>query len=210
MLGDLVTDVPPAVSVEPDGPELVAAGVNGNGVHGNGVNGNGVNGQVGESTSRAASTTLAAGRALGLPALLRHRPDGRPELAGAPAVSASHGAGLTLCVVGAGTVGCDVEPVAGRPTTAWRELLGPHTALAKLIESETGEGFDTAATRVWTAAECLQKACLPPGSPLTLTPARQDGWTVLASGALRIATLATTLRDAPDPVVFAILTSGRP
>jgi enediyne polyketide synthase len=32
---------------------------------------------------------------------------------------------------------------------------------------------------------------------------------VFASGTLRIATLATTLRDAHDPVVFAVLTEGR-
>jgi enediyne polyketide synthase len=52
----------------------------------------------------------------------------------------------------------------------------------------------------------LQKAGITPASaPLTMTPARRDGWSVFASGSLRIATLVTTLREVEGLVVFAIL-----
>ncbi len=158
---------------------------------------------------RRAGTVLAASRALGRRVTIRYRPDGRPEIDGDQSISASHGAGVTLCVATAGPVGCDVEPVAPRSSVTWDGLLGSHASVAGLVATETGEGLDTACTRVWAAIECVQKAGLPASAPVTLTPVRQDAWTVFASGALRIATLVTTLRDAPDPVVFAVLAEGR-
>ncbi|MFC7565009.1 SDR family NAD(P)-dependent oxidoreductase [Actinomadura namibiensis] len=158
---------------------------------------------------RRARTARAAGRALGRPAEVRYRPDGRPELAGGPTMSASHGAGVTLCVVAEGRLGCDVEPVAERPAGEWRGLLGDHAALADLIARETGEPPGTARTRVWSALECLRKAGLPADAPLTPTLPGRGAWTVLASGPLRIATFVTALRDVPDPVVFAVLVEGR-
>ncbi|MFF4986606.1 SDR family NAD(P)-dependent oxidoreductase [Streptosporangium saharense] len=161
------------------------------------------------TAERRAATTVAAGRALGHPVEVRHRPDGRPEVDGGRTISASHGAGLTLCVAATGTVGCDVETVRERTVEDWRGLLGPHFGLAELVAMELGGSLDAAATRVWAAAECLRKAGLPPGAPLTWTSERRDAWAVLASGGLRVATLVTTLRDTVEPVAFAILTEGR-
>ncbi|GAA3071255.1 SDR family NAD(P)-dependent oxidoreductase [Streptosporangium carneum] len=158
---------------------------------------------------RRALTALAAGRALGHPAEVRYRPDGRPEIDGGRTISASHGAGVTLCVAALGTVGCDVEPVVDRSGETWEGLLGSNFRLAELVAMELGGSLDAAATRVWAAAECLRKAGLPQGAPLTWTPARRDAWTVFASGTLRIATLVTSLRGLPEPVVFAVLTEGR-
>ncbi|MEV7008605.1 type I polyketide synthase [Streptosporangium sp. NPDC051022] len=162
------------------------------------------------AAERRALTAVAAGRALGRPVEVRYRADGRPEIDGGKTVSASHGAGVTLCVAATGTLGCDVEPVAERPADTWEGLLGPRFRLAELVAMELGGSLDAAATRVWAAVECLQKAGLPTGAPLTWTPERRDAWTVFASGALRIATLVTSLRGVPEPVVFAILTEGRP
>jgi enediyne polyketide synthase len=154
-------------------------------------------------------TALAVSRALGTPTPVRYRPDGRPEIDGGLAVSAAHGAGLTLATVGPGPLGCDVETVAGRDAASWTALLGTHADLADLIAAELGESADRAATRVWTALECLQKIGQPAHAPLTLTGVRHEGWLVLASGTRRVATLVTTLRDRPDPVVLAVLTDGR-
>ncbi|MEV4091638.1 type I polyketide synthase [Streptosporangium saharense] len=165
--------------------------------------------QVRGTAERRAATTVAVGRALGHPVEVRHRPDGRPEVDGGRTISASHGAGLTLCVAATGTVGCDVETVRERTVEDWRGLLGPHFGLAELVAMELGGSLDAAATRVWAAAECLRKAGLPPGAPLTWTSERRDAWAVLASGGLRVATLVTTLRDTVEPVAFAILTEGR-
>jgi enediyne polyketide synthase len=159
--------------------------------------------------ARRAVTAVTLGRAIGHPVDVRYRPDGRPETDGDWAVSAAHAPGLTLGVAGTGPIGCDVEPVVGRSAEDWRGLLGAHAPLAELVDRETGDGIDTAATRVWAAMECLQKAGVVPVAPLTVSPANRDAWTVFASGTLRIATLATTVRGSAGPVVFAVLTEGR-
>ncbi|WP_344954770.1 SDR family oxidoreductase, partial [Actinomadura miaoliensis] len=183
-----------AAAVEPDDGSGGSDGGSGGGVEG-----------------RRAATALAAGRALGHPAEIRYRPDGRPELGDGRTISASHGAGVTLCVVADGIAACDVETVTGRSETDWDGLLGRHAALAGLLAAETGDDRDTAATRVWSAVECLRKAGLPADAPLALAPGRAgaDAWTVLASGSLRVATLATTLRDRPGRTVLAVLAEGR-
>ncbi|QGN48365.1 SDR family NAD(P)-dependent oxidoreductase [Micromonospora sp. WMMC415] len=179
--GDLL-GVPIAVAVEPDAPGDGGAGAAGRG-----------------------RTARAAGRAFGRAVDVRYRPDGRPEVDGDRQVSAAHGAGLTFCVVGPGPLGCDVEPVTARPAPEWDGLLGPNRGLADLVAAETGEDLAVAATRVWTATECLQKAGLPQRSPLALH-STGDGRVLLASGDLRIATAPATLRDQAAPVVFAVLT----
>ncbi|MEU5726444.1 type I polyketide synthase [Micromonospora sp. NPDC047738] len=180
-LGDLV-GAAVAVAVEPDGP-TEADGVAG----------------------RRARTAVAVGRAVGAPVQVRYRPDGAPEIDGDRAVSAAHGAGVTLAVAGAGPLACDVEEVQPRDRQDWRDLLGSYDDLVELIAREAGESVDAAASRVWTAVECLQKAGLP-GAPLTLTPPKRDGWVVLTAGTVAVATLLTRLRDRAEPVVFAILT----
>jgi enediyne polyketide synthase len=168
--------------------------------------------EAADTDERRRHTAVAAGRALGEPVTVRYRPDGRPEVDGDRAISASHAPGLTLAVAtsgAAGTVGCDVEQVVPRPAAEWDGLLGSHAPLAGVLAAELCEDHDAAATRVWAAIECLQKAGITAAAaPITLTPARRDAWTVLASGNLRIATLVTTLRDAENPVVFAVLTDG--
>ncbi|WP_190067387.1 SDR family NAD(P)-dependent oxidoreductase, partial [Streptomyces griseocarneus] len=162
----------------------------------------------GDGTDRRARTALAVRRALGRPAEVRHRPDGRPEIDGGGVVSASHGAGITLCVVADATVACDAETVTARPADDWDALLGAHAPLAALLAGQSGESYDSAATRVWTALECLKKAGVMADAPLTPDPPRGDRWAVLASGALRVATFTTALRGETRPVVLAFLTEG--
>lgn len=158
---------------------------------------------------RRSPTERAASRALGAPAAVTYRPDGRPELSDGMAVSASHLAGWTLCAVAdAAAVGCDIERVVARPPAEWEGLLGVHAPLAVLAAKETGDGYDTAATAVWSALECLQKAGLTTHAPLSLTPRTVDDWTVFASGGLRVAVLATRLKGVPDPVVAAVLVAA--
>src|SRR5262249_25449794 len=99
-LGDLV-GAQVAVAVEPHGPDQPAG-----------------------MEQRRAATSVAAGRAFGHGVEIRYRPDGRPETDGGRSVSASHGAGVTLAVAAAGTLGCDVEAVAARSEADWQGLLG--------------------------------------------------------------------------------------
>ncbi|MCX4970605.1 type I polyketide synthase [Streptomyces sp. NBC_00654] len=161
------------------------------------------------AADRRAATARAVQRALGESAEVRYRPDGRPELDDGSHLSAAHGLGVTLGVVAATTVACDVEAVNMRSAAEWEGLLGEHAGLAALVAKETGETPDTAATRVWGAVECLKKAGLLGGVPLTLVPQTRDNWVVLTSGGLRIATFVTSLRNALEPAVFAFLTDGR-
>ncbi|WP_245627726.1 type I polyketide synthase [Actinomadura oligospora] len=175
-----------AVAVEPDEPDAPG----------------------GDVAARRARTARAAGRALGRPVEVRYRADGRPETDEAGTLSAAHGAGLTLCVASDTTVSCDVEAVATRPQDEWAGLLGAHHGLAGVLARDLDEEPDVAATRVWAAAECLRKAGLPDDAPLTAAGRPRQGWAVLASGGLRVATFATTLRDRPGSVVFAVLTGG--
>ncbi|WP_422647521.1 type I polyketide synthase [Actinoalloteichus caeruleus] len=161
--------------------------------------------RAGAVARRRAGTAAAADRALGRPARLRHRPDGRPEVDGAE-LSAAHGAGLTLVVAGpAARPGCDVEPVVERTDAEWADLLGPAlTPVRDLLRAETGESTSAASTRVWCALECARKAGVA-RVDLTVDHVRPDGWAVLASGDIRIATWMTTVTDRPTPVVFAVL-----
>nr|AGO97147.1 enediyne polyketide synthase [Streptomyces sp. CNT-179] len=153
---------------------------------------------------RRGRTELAVGRALNRPVRLRHRPDGRPEVDGA-VVSASHGAGVTLAVVGQERLACDVETVVDRADRDWDGLLGRDAASVRhLVAKEADESVHVSATRVWCALECLRKAG-DAGSAPTLERVLDHGWVVFAAGGHRIATFVTTLNGGPDPVVFAVL-----
>jgi enediyne polyketide synthase len=139
---------------------------------------------------------------------LHHRPDGRPEIPGGPAVSIAHAANLVLAVAGdtlRAPLGCDLEAIAERSPDTWRDLLGAERfALAELIAGHPGERSDTAATRVWTAAESLHKAGSPAGAPLLLEATLDDGWLLLRSGNLRIASFAAPIRELGGPCAVAV------
>ncbi|WP_045743732.1 SDR family NAD(P)-dependent oxidoreductase [Actinoplanes rectilineatus] len=159
--------------------------------------------------SRRGATRLAASRTFRAPVELRYRADGRPEY-GDGTVSAAHAAGLTLFTAAAGPLGCDLETVVERDAGTWTGLLAGHDGVAALIARTTGESTDQAATRVWSALECLRKAGRPLDGPLTVLPAGRDRWITLRAGDLTVATFATGVRGVPRPVVVAVLAgSGR-
>jgi enediyne polyketide synthase len=159
---------------------------------------------AGGEADRRAQTELAASRAIGAPVTVRHRPDGKPELDGA-SISASHGAGVSLVVTGAGLLGCDVETVVHRTAEDWAGLLGDGLSRVRdLVVRDSGEDADVASTRVWSALECLRKIGTTTRD-LTVERVEQNGWVVLSAGNARIATWVTTLNDLDTPVVFAVL-----
>ncbi|WP_433386174.1 type I polyketide synthase [Micromonospora sp. KLBMP9576] len=154
---------------------------------------------------RARSARALAG-ATGRVTRVRYRGDGRPEI-DAGQVSFAHGAGVTVCATAPTVTACDVEPVVARTPVEWRGLLGAHAELLPLLQAgDADENGDVAATRVWTAMECLQKAGEPPGGTLTVLPEQQAGWVVFTAGPISVATVATSLRGRSEPVVFAVLT----
>lgn len=136
------------------------------------------------------------------------RPDGRP-LAETGNVSAAHSQNFTLAVAGGGRAACDLETVSPRPGDVWRDLLGAERfKLAGRIALERTEDIDTAATRLWTALECLKKADCPVTTPLILEATTEDGWVLLRAGSLTVATCAVAVREAKGRLVVAVLTDS--
>jgi enediyne polyketide synthase len=92
---------------------------------------------------------------------------------------------------------------------SWTALLGGDgAALSGRIAGEVQEDPDAAATRVWAATECLRKAGIGPGAPLTLAERADDGWLTLASGSLAVATYVTRVSGVREPLALALLAGG--
>jgi enediyne polyketide synthase len=145
---------------------------------------------------RPARSDVAIRQALGTAAVVRRRPDGKPEVPGERAVSVAHAEDFTLAVAGLAPVGCDMEVVVPRSTEAWSDLLGPERLqLAHRISQEASEDTDRAATRVWLASECLKKAGAVINAPLTMNSMQKDGWVLLTAGAIVIATYVAQVRE---------------
>ncbi|MEU7852809.1 SDR family oxidoreductase [Nonomuraea sp. NPDC049141] len=162
----------------------------------------------GDGLERRQASRLAVQRLLGADAEVVWRPDGKPEVVSGDTVSIAHAAGVTMATT---TAGCDLETVTARSRQTWSTLLGAdRLALAEAIADEAGEDFDTAATRVWTAAECLVKAGRPVDAAVTFDSAREGGWVGLVAGDHRILTMSTRLRGVAAPVVLAILAATDP
>ncbi len=138
-----------------------------------------------------------------------HRPYGRPELQGRKCASLSHSDDLTMLVAGDQLLACDLEAVAG-VTCSWQELLGEqHYALAKLISDRSIEDFDIAATRVWSALECLKKAEIGDAAPLSMLPLHEEHWVLMRSGANLLATFSANVTGRTSPLISAILVNER-
>jgi enediyne polyketide synthase len=134
-------------------------------------------------------------QALGRTERVWRRPDGKPVRLESGGVSAAHCGEFTLAVAAAGGVACDLEEVAARAAGAWRDLLGDERAqLAERIARQQSESLDRAATRLWTAAECLKKIGQPADGPLVLEGESPDGWVWFRAGALSIATCPVEVR----------------
>lgn len=155
---------------------------------------------------RREHTALAACRALDRQVRVRYRPDGKPEIDGeATALSASHGAGLTLVVAGEGQPTCDIEPVVARGAEDWSALLGAELlAVAGQLAAETDEAADVVNTRVWSAMECVRKTGLMTQS-IAVERVHRDGWVSLAAGRAKVATWVTEVHGRETPIVFAVL-----
>ncbi|MEU7279434.1 SDR family NAD(P)-dependent oxidoreductase [Streptomyces sp. NPDC045431] len=105
-----------------------------------------------------------------------------------------------------GPLACDWETVAARPESEWRRILDPEQrALADVLRHQCGEPFDAAASRVWTAAECLAKAGRPARAPLTLGGVFDGGWALLRSGDALIASAVVRVAGVGRPVAVAVL-----
>lgn len=137
--------------------------------------------------------------------ILRRR-DGKPEAPVSRQVSAAHCGDFTLAAAGDGAIGCDIEPVSHRSETVWRELLGDSRfALAGLIARSANEDEAASRTRAWAAGECLKKAGAALDAPLLYLSSTADGWVLLVSGQLVIATCVVQVREMDERLALAVL-----
>jgi enediyne polyketide synthase len=161
-----------------------------------------------QTSDRRDRSTRAIERALGSSGIIR-RADGKPEALDGHGVSASHAGDLTMAVAGHFPVGCDLELVAMRPRAIWCDMLGVERfKLAEVIGREAQETLDVAATRVWTAVECLKKAGAGMAGPLVFASTAPNGWVLLASGELKIASGVVQRDGAKEELAIALLTGG--
>jgi enediyne polyketide synthase len=98
-----------------------------------------------------------------------------------------------------------MEAVAARTGTVWRDMLGEaEFQLAERIALAQSESADAAATRLWTARECLKKIGQSAKSPLVLEAGTEDGWTQLRAGATTIMTWVAAVRGLNSPLVLSV------
>lgn len=156
-------------------------------------------------------TAQAVSAAVGLPTKVVRRSDGRPETAaGDVEISAAHHGSLTLAISAQAPVACDIEGVTARDPSIWRDMLtSSRTAAVQAICDGYGEDFDTAATRIWCASECLSKLGRGSTEPITVKTARafrdDDLWVFLTAGSLQCATIATRLDGIEEKVVAGFI-----
>ena len=140
-----------------------------------------------EKLARRDRSTRAIEQALGACCVTR-RADGKPQACNGRHVSASHCDDLTMAIAGHSPVGCDLELVVSRPPDRWSGMLGVERfKLAEVISRETQTTLDIAATHVWTATECLKKTGSGLTAPLVFAGVAANGWILLVSGELKIA-----------------------
>jgi enediyne polyketide synthase len=153
-------------------------------------------------------STHAIEQALGACGIIR-RADGKPTACDGRNVSASHCGDLTMAIAGRAPVGCDLEIVMTRPSEIWSDMLGAERfKLAEIISREARETLDVAATRVWTSVECLKKAGAGILSPLVFVSMAPNGWILLASGELKIASGVVQRDGEKNDLAIALLTGG--
>jgi enediyne polyketide synthase len=155
---------------------------------------------------RASDSAIRA--AIGEPATVLRRADGKPFTADDQPVSVAHANSFTLSIAGReGLVACDAEPIVDRDAYAWNALLpADRVTLARLLaEQSATDDFNSAATRMWSAGECLKKAGLRFDAPLMLRESTPDHWVILSAGATTIATWVGAVGDAEHSVAVALL-----
>jgi enediyne polyketide synthase len=134
-----------------------------------------------------------------------HRPDGKPDVASDGShLSRTHFNGVSIACTAPLPVGVDAQSIGERTDENWGTLLGPdRMAVARLLRESRGESMARAATRIWSAGECLVKLSVPRDAPLTLGQVHADGWTMLHSGRITLATFVILLREIDAEICLA-------
>lgn len=164
---------------------------------------------VSASLTRGLDTDASIHRTLGREVAIRRRSDGKPEATDGTPLSAAHSGKLTWVVTGQSSVACDLESITTRSRIEWAQLLGDDGfGLALTLSAQ--EGLDVAATRVWTAMECLKKAGAMTGTPLQFKSRHEDGWIVFSAAHRLIASCVVAVRGTQPTQAVAVLSENTP
>jgi enediyne polyketide synthase len=147
-------------------------------------------------------------------ATLIHRPDGKPEVTGAPgpaSVSISHYCESTLLFSACSAAGCDLEKIVHRAPADWEQLLGAeHFTLAQQFASASGASIHQAATQIWSLKESLRKAGACFTQPVSFISCSAGNWASFSAGAFKGATVQAQVEEAGAAVAFAFVIHGKP
>ena len=103
----------------------------------------------------------------------------------------------------------DAEAINGKSADQWADALGSQRmALARTMSESSREPLARAASRVWCAGECLTKLSAAPDAPLTLAAIAADGWTLLRSGQITVASFVAPVGEMGD--VCLAFAAGQP
>ncbi|MGA2440960.1 MAG: SDR family NAD(P)-dependent oxidoreductase [Tepidisphaeraceae bacterium] len=139
-----------------------------------------------------------------------HRPDGKPDVvAAARRVSRAYFQSSLLTCTSGSPVAVDAEAINGKSADQWALALGSQRmALARTISESSREPLARAASRVWCAVECLSKLSAAPDAPLILATTAADGWTLLRSGQITVASYVAPVGEMGD--VCLAFAAGQP
>jgi enediyne polyketide synthase len=147
-------------------------------------------------------------------AVLVHRPDGKPEVAGVArptSISISHSSELTLLFSSCSSAGCDLEKIVHRGPTDWEQLLGAeHFTLAQQLAGASKADIHQAATQIWALKESLRKAGACFTQPVSFTSRSAGNWASFSAGAFRGATVEAKIEEAGGAVAFAFVIHDKP
>ncbi|HKE30433.1 MAG TPA: KR domain-containing protein, partial [Candidatus Angelobacter sp.] len=155
--------------------------------------------------SRSASDKPIARQIIGTQAELTHRPDGKPEILGAPDihVSISHSGCIALMVSANCSVGCDLDEIHDRSRDEWEQLLGKEgVALAEVLAERSQASITVAATQVWTLKESLRKIGASFDQSFCLESVDPDRWTKLSGGRFAAVTFRASIAE-PEAAEYA-------
>ncbi|WP_116047055.1 type I polyketide synthase [Amycolatopsis palatopharyngis] len=124
----------------------------------------------------------------------------------ADARSVARAAGVVLTVAGGERSACAARTVASRSHDEWCRLLGERVDAVEEMQAQCPESYDSRASRIRTAVECLSSA---DSGPLLLEGVYDGGWVVLRCGSARIATVVVPVADGATPLAIAILSGPR-
>ncbi len=128
-----------------------------------------------------------------------HRPDGKPEAGRNGNISRTHFDGGRLTCTSRSPVGIDAEAINGKTADRWSDVLGlQRMELARRISESSGEALTRSAGRVWCAMESLGKLSAQADAPLTLASTTTDGWALLRSGEMTVASYIAAVGEAGD------------